>query len=192
MLNVQLFILGDFIYVMDVPHARMNYNADTCLCVLVSYKPYVLSSDPSWCIVNRTSKNGIVLSSFCTSKVNLIEGCKPLMWSRNFCKWSSPSDQLLNVSSTYLNQKPGFNVAVYDKAVWNSLKLGFEQFNVIFYWFITPSLQYLVLEFVDTWPWIVLKSPWIWLFLTFTNHWSNSRPVVRTLLWNTLFKIPHD
>ena len=25
----------------------MNYNADTCLCVLVSYKPYALATQPS-------------------------------------------------------------------------------------------------------------------------------------------------
>jgi hypothetical protein len=55
------------------------------------------------------------------------------------------------------------------KAFWNTLKLRFEQFNVRFYWFLTPFLQYLVLEFADTWPWMSLKSPWIWLFLTCTN-----------------------
>ena len=54
-------------------------------------------------------------------------------------------------------------------SVWNSLKLRFEKFNVRFYWCLTPFLQYLVLEFADTCPWISLKSPWIWLFLTCTN-----------------------
>jgi hypothetical protein len=32
-----------------------------------------------------------------------------------------------------------------------------------------PFCQYLVLGIVDTWPWMSLKSPWIWLFLTCTN-----------------------
>ena len=49
------------------------------------------------------------------------------------------------------------------------IKLRFEQFNVRFCWFLTPSLQYLVLEFADTWPWMSLKSPWIWLFLTYVR-----------------------
>jgi hypothetical protein len=62
-----------------------------------------------------------------------------------------------------------FCMFISDKAVWNSLKLRFEQLNVRFYWFLTPFLQYLVLEFADTWPWMSLKSPWIWLFLTCTN-----------------------
>ena len=30
-------------------------------------------------------------------------------------------------------------------------------------------IQYLILEFANTWPWMSLKSPWIWLFLTCTN-----------------------
>jgi hypothetical protein len=54
------------------------------------------------------------------------------------------------------------------------IKLRFEQFNVIFCWFLTPSLQYLVLEFADTWPWMSLKSPWVWLFLTCTNPATNT------------------
>jgi hypothetical protein len=55
--------------------------------------------------------------------------------------------------------------------------IRFEQFNVTFYWFLTPSLQYLVLEFADTWLWMSLKSPWIWLsdmyepWLTLTEPW---------------------
>jgi hypothetical protein len=55
--------------------------------------------------------------------------------------------------------------------------IRFEQFNVTFYWFLTPSLRYLVLEFADTWLWMSLKSPWIWLsdmyepWLTLTEPW---------------------
>jgi hypothetical protein len=53
--------------------------------------------------------------------------------------------------------------------VWKScLKLRFEQFNVTFYWSLTPS-QYLLLGFTDTWPWMSLESPWIWLSLTCSN-----------------------
>jgi hypothetical protein len=62
-----------------------------------------------------------------------------------------------------------FCMFISDKAVWNSVKLRFEQFNVRFYWFLTPSLQYLVLKFADTWASMSLKSPWIWIFLTCTN-----------------------
>ena len=62
-----------------------------------------------------------------------------------------------------------FCICISDKAVWNSLKLPFEQFNVRFYWFPPPFLQYLTLEFANTWPWMSLKSPCIWLFLTCTN-----------------------
>ena len=55
------------------------------------------------------------------------------------------------------------------KAVWNSLKLPLEQLNVTFYWFITPSLQPLII------------SPWIsWYMalkvLEFISSWH-----VRTL-----------
>jgi hypothetical protein len=46
---------------------------------------------------------------------------------------------------------------ISDKAVWNSLKLRFEEFNVRFYSFLTTFLQYLVLEFADTWPWLFLS-----------------------------------
>jgi hypothetical protein len=51
--------------------------------------------------------------------------------------------------------------------IWQScLKIAcrncFKKFNVRFYWFLTPFLQYLVLEFADTWP-------WIWIVLTCTN-----------------------
>jgi hypothetical protein len=42
------------------------------------------------------------------------------------------------------------------------IKLRFEQFNVRFCWFLTPSLQYLVLEFADTWPWKVLEFDSSW------------------------------
>jgi hypothetical protein len=63
---------------------------------------------------------------------------------------------------------------ISDKAVWNSLKLHFEQFIIRVYWFLTPFLQYLVLEFADTWPWMSLKSPWIWIFLACTNPDSSN------------------
>ena len=43
---------------------------------------------------------------------DLIEGCKLLMCSRNRWRFSRPCAQLLNVSSTYLNQNPSFNVEV--------------------------------------------------------------------------------
>ena len=43
-----------------------------------------------------------------------------------------------------------------------TLKLCFEQFNVRFYWFLTPFLQYLVLQFADTWPWKVLEFDFSW------------------------------
>jgi hypothetical protein len=67
-----------------------------------------------------------------------------------------------------------FCMFISDKAVWNSLKLRFEKFNFMrFYWLLIPFLQYLVLEYTDTWPWISLKSPWIWLSLTCTNPTSN-------------------
>ena len=47
-----------------------------------------------------------------------------------------------------------FCMFISDKAVGNSLKLRFEQFNVTFYLFLTPSLRYLVLEFADICPWM--------------------------------------
>jgi hypothetical protein len=43
-----------------------------------------------------------------------------------------------------------------------TLKLRFEQFNVRFYWFLTPFLQYLVPQFADTWPWKVLEFDFSW------------------------------
>jgi hypothetical protein len=76
-------------------------------------------------------------------------------WIFSEIVWHSKTDILLN----------WFCVFISDLII----KLRFEQFNVRFYWFLTPSLQYLVLEFADTWPWMSLKSPWIWLFLTCTN-----------------------
>jgi hypothetical protein len=45
------------------------------------------------------------------------------------------------------------------KAVWNSLKLAFEQFKIAFYWFLPSPFQPLILEFPDTWSWKCLKSP---------------------------------
>ena len=71
----------------------MNYSADTCPCVLVFYIPYVLMTHLPELITNSTSKKGIVLSSFCISNVNLIElieGCKLLMCSRNRWRFSRP------------------------------------------------------------------------------------------------------
>jgi hypothetical protein len=75
--------------------------------------------------------------------------------------WPSKTDILLNWS--------WFCMFISDKTVWNSLKLRFEQFNVTLYWFLTPSVQCLVLEFADAWSWMSLKSPWIWLSLICTN-----------------------
>ena len=56
-----------------------------------------------------------------------------------FSVWHSKTDILLN----------WFCMFISDEAVWNSLKLRFGQFNVRFYWFLTPFLQYLVFEFLE-------------------------------------------
>jgi hypothetical protein len=55
-----------------------------------------------------------------------------------------------------------FCMFISHKAVWNSLKFRFEQFNVTFYLFLTPFLQYLVLELHDACPWIVFADAWPW------------------------------
>jgi hypothetical protein len=62
-----------------------------------------------------------------------------------------------------------FCMIISDKAVWNSLNLRFEQFNVTLYWFLTPSFQCLVLEFADTWPWKVLEFDSFWYVRTLYN-----------------------
>jgi hypothetical protein len=87
----------------------------------------------------------------------------------------------------------------------------FEQFNVTFYWFLTSSLQYLVLEFVDTWPWmsfltyilctilgiseLPLVVPWLILCYIFSSmlvkrtplRSSSYRPDCKRLLYSVNF-----
>jgi hypothetical protein len=63
------------------------------------------------------------------------------------------------------------------KVVWNSLKLPFVQFNVTFYWFLTP-FQPLVLEFPGVYG---LGSPWKVL------EFNDSSWPVRTLVISSCF-----
>ena len=103
-------------------------------------------NDPSSWITNSTSKKGIVLSSFCISNVNLIEGCKLLMCSRNRWRFSRLCAQLLNVSSTYLNQNPGFNVEVAKAFFSNSFheQIGHNRWQWTSHW----STMCLFIEFL--------------------------------------------
>ena len=78
-----------------------------------------------------------------------------------------------------------FCMFISDKAVWNSLKLPFDNFNVRFYWFLTPFDQYVVLAFADTWPWMSLKSPWMY------ETWSECSLscLLKLLKWDTFFQV---